>query len=325
MTNATAVVAKKPNRITGNLAQYGTVLALVGLILIFFAAKPGIFLTFNNVRNILFQVAILAIVAAAQTVVMVVGDFDLSVGSTGMLAGTISGQLMLLFQMPVPLAILVGILSGVLIGVLNGVMVAYLGISAFIATLAVYTSQGGLILLITGGSTIFGFPEGFNFLGQGKFLEIPLPVYFAILICLLLWWVLRYTTIGRRWYAVGGNSEVSRLSGVGVRRTRFLAFVVTSTVSAIAGILLVARLGSAAYGGDGLIMMYSVAAVFLGMTILKSGKANIGGSIIGVGIIGVLSNGMNILQVNSYLQQVITGIIIILAVTFSAIKNRGRQ
>jgi ribose transport system permease protein len=104
-----------------------------------------------------------------------------------------------------------------------------------------------------------------------------------------------------------------------------LAFVVTSTVSAIAGILLVARLGSAAYGGDGLIMMYSGAAVFLGMTILKSGKANIGGSIIGVGIIGVLSNGMNILQVNSYLQQVITGIIIILAVTFSAIKNRGRQ
>jgi len=305
------------------LLQSGTVVALILLIVFFFAMRPDVFLTFTNVRNILYQVSILAIIAGAQTVVMVVGDFDLSVGATSALAGAVTGAL-LIGGVPIPMAIIVGLIVGLLIGVANGLLIAYLRLSAFVATLATMTSVIGLAYLVTEGTTLFNFPAEFNNLGQGRFLEIPLPVYFAIVISVVLWLVLRFTTAGRRWYATGGNAEVSRLSGVNVKRARFIAFSVAGLVSAIGGILLAARLGSASavQGEDN--MMFSVAAVFLGMTVVRSGVANLGGTMVGVAIIGVMSNGLNILGVNAYVQQVLTGLIIIAAVTLSSLKTRER-
>ena len=301
------------------MLQGGTIVALVLLVLFFFLMRPDVFLTFVNVKNILYQVSILAIIAGAQTVVMVVGDFDLSVGATSALAGATAGAAML-GGWPVPAAIVLALIVGLLIGVL----VAYLNLSAFIATLAMMTSVVGLAFLVTQGTTLFNFPAEFNELGQGKLLEIPLPVYFAIVISVILWFVLRYTTLGRRWHAIGGSVEGSRLSGVNVRRARLLAFTIAGFVSAIGGILLAARLGSASavQGEDN--MMFSVAAVFLGMTILRSGAANLVGTMVGVAIIGVMSNGLNILGVNAYVQQVVTGIIIIAAVTLSSLKHRER-
>lgn len=304
--------------------QGGTIVALIALVLFFFAMRPDVFLGFLNVKNILFQVSILAIIAGAQTLTMVVGDFDLSVGATSSLAGAVTGALLMNGVMDMWPAIAVGLLVGIGIGLLNGLLIAYVNLSAFVATLAMMTSVVGLAFIVTDGTTIFKFPEEFNNLGQGKFLEIPLPVYIAVTITLILWAFLRFTTLGRAFYAVGGSTEVSRLSGVNVRRARLLAFTMAGGISALGGILLAARLGSASavQGGDN--MMYSVAAVFLGMTIIKSGMANIGGTMIGVGIIGVMSNGLNIIGVNSYIQQVVTGAIIILAVTLSALKNRER-
>lgn len=305
------------------MLQGGTIVALIALVLFFFLMRPDVFLTFVNVKNILYQVSILAIIAGAQTVVMVVGDFDLSVGATSALAGATAGAAML-GGMPVPAAIALALIVGLLIGLLNGVLVAYLNLSAFIATLAMMTSVVGLAFLVTQGTTLFNFPPEFNELGQGKLFEIPMPVYFAIIISVILWFVLRYTTLGRRWHAIGGSVEVSRLSGVNVRRARLLAFTIAGFVSAIGGILLAARLGSASavQGEDN--MMFSVAAVFLGMTIVRSGAANLVGTMVGVAIIGVMSNGLNILGVNAYVQQVVTGIIIIAAVTLSSLKHRER-
>jgi ribose transport system permease protein len=305
------------------LLASGTVLALVALIVFFFAMRPDIFLGFTNVRNILYQVAILAIIAGAQTIVMVVGDFDLSVAATSALAGAVASSMML-GGTPVPAAILVGLAVGLLVGLVNGVLVAYLNLSAFVATLATLTSVTGLAFLVTEGTTLFKMPAEFNNLGQGRFLQIPLPVFIAAGISLILWALLRYTTLGRRWYATGGNAEVSRLSGVNVRLARLLAFTVAGLVSAIGGILLAARLGSASavQGEDNL--LFSVAAVFLGMTVVRSGAANIMGTLVGVAIIGVMSNGLNILGVNSYVQQVVTGLIIIAAVTLSSLKTRER-
>ena len=206
----------------------------------------------------------------------------------------------------------------------NGLLIAYVNLSAFVATLATLTSVTGLAFIVTEGTTLFNLPPEFNNLGQGRFLEIPLPVFIAIGISVILWFVLRFTTLGRRWYATGGNVEVSRLSGVNVRRARLLAFTVAGFVSAIGGILLAARLGSASavQGEDNL--LFSVAAVFLGMTIVRSGAANLVGTMVGVAIIGVMSNGLNILGVNAYVQQVVTGLIIIAAVTLSSLKTRER-
>ncbi|MFL2000564.1 MULTISPECIES: ABC transporter permease [unclassified Microbacterium] len=313
-----------PRRSVGQtLLSSGTVLALVVLVVFFFAMRPDVFLTFTNVRNILYQVAILAIIAGAQSLVMVVGDFDLSVAATSALAGAVAASLML-GGMPVVLAILIALAVGLLIGIANGLLVAYLNLSAFVATLATLTSVTGLAYLVTEGTTLFNLPAEFNALGQGRFLEIPLPVFFAIAILLILWFVLKYTTLGRRWYATGGNVEVSRLSGVNVRRARLLAFAFAGLVSAVGGILLAARLGSASavQGEDNL--LFSVAAVFLGMTVIRSGAANIVGTVVGVAIIGVMSNGLNILGVNAYVQQVVTGLIIIAAVTLSSFKSRER-
>lgn len=222
------------------------------------------------------------------------------------------------------IAIAVALIVGLLVGVINGALVAYLNLSAFVATLATLTSVTGLAFLVTDGTTLFNLPPEFNFLGQGRFLEIPLPVFIAIGISAILWFFLKFTTLGRRWYAIGGNAEVSRLSGINVKRARLLAFAVAGLVSAIAGVLLAARLGSASavQGEDNL--LFSVAAVFLGMTIVRSGAANIVGTMVGVGIIGVMSNGLNILGVNAYVQQVVTGLIIIAAVTLSSFKTRER-
>jgi ribose transport system permease protein len=307
----------------GRLLQGGTILALVLLILFFLAMRPDVFLSFTNVRNILYQVAILAIIAVAQTIVMVVGDFDLSVGATSALAGAVAGAMMT-DGMPIGVAIVVALLVGLGVGVANGLLIAYARLSAFVATLATMTSVTGLAYLFTGGTTLFNFPKSFNALGQGRWLQIPFPVYFALIIAVLFWLVLRYTTLGRRWYAVGGSTEVARLSGVNVKRARLVAFSLAGLISGVGGVLLAARLGSASaeQGVDN--MMFSVAAVFLGMTILRSGVANLGGTMVGVAIIGVLSNGLNILGVNSYVQQVVTGLIIIAAVVLSALRHRER-
>jgi ribose transport system permease protein len=305
------------------LLQGGTVVALVVLIVFFFAMRPDVFLTFVNVKNILFQVSILAIIAGAQTVVMVVGDFDLSVGATSSLAGAVAASLMLTGT-PIWPAMLIAMLVGLLVGLVNGVLIAYVNLSAFVATLATMTSVVGLAYLVTKGTTLFSLPPEFNEFGQGRLLQIPLPVYIAIVISAILWVVLRFTTIGRSWHAVGGNVEVSRLSGVNVRRARMLAFSIAGLISAVGGILLAARLGSASavQGGDN--MMFSVAAVFLGMTVIRSGRANLVGTMVGVAIIGVMSNGLNILGVNAYVQQVVTGLIIIAAVTLSSLRTRSR-
>ncbi len=320
--DANDTVAVPRRSVCQTLLASGTVLALVALIVFFFAMRPDVFLSFTNVRNILYQVAILAIIAGAQTIVMVVGDFDLSVAATAALAGAVSASMML-SGTPVTLAILVGLLVGLVIGLANGALVAYLNLSAFVATLATLTSVTGLAFIVTAGTTLFNLPPEFNNLGQGRILQIPLPVFIAIALTVILWAVLKYTTLGRRWYATGGNAEVSRLSGVNVRRARLLAFTVAGLISAFGGILLAARLGSASavQGSDNL--LFSVAAVFLGMTVVRSGAANIPGTMVGVAIIGVMSNGLNILGVNSYVQQVVTGLIIIAAVTLSGLKTRA--
>ncbi|TFD59654.1 ABC transporter permease [Cryobacterium sp. Hh7] len=305
------------------LLQGGTGIALVVLITFFTIMRPDVFLGFGNVRNILEQIAILTIIAAAQTVVMVVGDFDLSVGTTATLSGATAAALMIAGT-PIPLAILAALAVGTLVGMVNGFLVAYMKLSAFVATLATMTTVGGLAFIATDGTTLYGMPEAFFILGQSRPLGIPMPIFFAIAVAVVIWLVLKFTTIGRRWYAVGGNAEVARLSGVNVQRSKFLAFTVAGFASAIGGIILVSRLASASAASANNYMLLAVAAVFLGMTILKSGQANLGGTLVGVAIIGVMNNGLNILGVNTYYQQVFTGLIIIAAVTLSAFKARDR-
>lgn len=304
------------------LRTYGTFFGFVIMVAVFAALRPTIFLSLNNLRNITEQVAILAIVASGMTIVMAAGDFDLSVGTLASLCGVIVADL-LIKGMDVGPSIGIALAVGAVAGALNGLLVAYAGLSAFVATLATMTAYRGLSLWYTGGSTLFsGLDEAFRPIGQGATGSIPNAVLIMVGVLVLAWFLLEQTTLGRRLYAIGGNAEAAFLAGINVRRLRMVAFICSGIGAAIAGIVLTSRLFSAHPTAGEPLMLNSIAAVFLGMTMFREGEAHVPGALFGVLILGVLSNGLNILQVNSYLQIVLTGVIIILAVLVSGLARR---
>ncbi len=306
------------------LRAYGTFAGLLALFVTFALLRPGVFLSVNNLRNITEQVAILAIVATAMTVVMVVGDFDLSVGTLASLCGVVVADLLIRGFGLWP-SIAVGLAVGLLAGMLNGLLVAYAGLSAFVATLATMTAFRGLSLWYTGGATLFsGIDESFRFIGQGMTGPVPNSVWLMLAVVAVTWFLMEQTAFGRRLYAVGGNPEASFLAGLHVRRLRLAAFLYSGLGAAIAGIVLTSRLFSAHPTAGEPLMLTSIAAVFLGMTMFREGEAHVPGTLFGVLLLGVLNNGLNILHVNSYIQNVLTGAIIVLAVLLSGISRRQR-
>ncbi len=306
------------------LRSYGTFLGLLAMLAVFSLLRPGIFLSVNNLRNITEQVAILSIVATAMTVVMVVGDFDLSVGTLASLCGVVVAD-MLIRGLGLWPSIGVALGVGALAGLLNGFLVAYAGLSAFVATLATMTAFRGLALWYTDGATLFsGMDESFRPIGQGMTGPVPNSVWIMLAVLGVTWFLMEQTTLGRRLYAVGGNPEASFLAGINVRRLRLIAFVYSGLGAALAGIVLTSRLFSAHPTAGEPLMLTSIAAVFLGMTMFREGEAHVPGTFFGVLLLGVMNNGLNILRVNSYIQSVLTGVIIILAVLVSGLSRRER-
>ena len=304
------------------LRTYGTFFGFVIMVAVFAALRPTIFLSLNNLRNITEQVAILAIVAGGMTIVMAAGDFDLSVGTLASLCGVIVADL-LIKGLDVGPSIAIALAVGAVAGAFNGLLVAYAGLSAFVATLATMTAYRGLSIWYTGGSTLFsGLNEAFRPIGQGATGSIPNAVLIMVGVLVLAWFLLEQTTLGRRLYAIGSNAEAAFLAGINVRLLRMVAFVCSGIGAAIAGIVLTSRLFSAHPTAGEPLMLNAIAAVFLGMTMFREGEAHVPGALFGVLILGVLSNGLNLLQVNSYLQIVLTGVIIILAVLVSGLARR---
>ena len=304
------------------LRTYGTFAGFLVMIAIFAALRPSIFLSINNLRNITEQVAILAIVSTTMTVVMVVGDFDLSVGTLASLCGVVVADLLIHEAGLVPsIAVALGV--GALAGALNGLLVAYAGLSAFVVTLATMTAFRGLALWYTDGATLFsGIDEAFRPIGQGSTGPLPNSVLIMLAVLGLAWYVMEQTTLGRRLYAIGGNPEAAFLAGINVRRLRLIAFICSGLGAALAGIVLTSRLFSAHPTAGEPLMLTSIAAVFLGMTMFREGEAHVPGTLFGVLLLGVMSNGLNILQVDSYIQNVLTGAIIVLAVLVSGLSRR---
>lgn len=314
--------------ISRGLRAFGTLLGFLVIVVVFWSQKPTTFMTVGNWLNITQQVSILGVIAFAMTVVMSLGDFDLSVGTMASLAGIIAA---ILFQQgqPIIVAVTAALGAGVVGGILNGFLVSYVGISAFVATLGSLTVFGGLALYISGGSTIFGraIPKDFSAFGNGGIpigsFSLPNLTLLALVVLALVWVVMEQTVFGRRLYAIGGNREAARLGGVRVKSLRLLAFVVTGIGAAVAGLMLASRLASAnPKQGDGM-MLNAIAAVFLGMTMSEEGEPHVLGTLLGVLILGVLANGLTQMNIDSYIQQMLTGGIIILAVTLSSLSRRG--
>ena len=301
-----------------------SVLGILLLICLVFALGSEEFLTASNFINVALQTSIIAIVAIGMSFVIFTAGIDLSVGSVMALSGALAAGVAVRFGMDTYIGISIGLAAGVIIGAINGLLIIKGGIPPFVATLSMLAIARGLTLVYTEGRPIAGLDERFIYWGTGQILGIPLPVIIMIVIAIIAHIVTRYTPFGLHVYSTGGNEETTRLAGISPDRIKMAVYMISGFLAALGGILLTARLWSAqpnaAVGWE----LDAIAAPVLGGTSLFGGVGSIGGTVIGAFIIGVLSNGLNLMGVPSYYQQVIKGLVLILAVTVDLINKRRR-
>lgn len=294
------------------LSQYGA-LVVLALLLLGMSMSSKEFATVGNLTNVARQVSINAVISAGMTFVIITAGIDLSVGSLVALAGCV-GMIVLNWTDSSIIGVMAGIALAGLSGAVTGAIVAWTRIPAFIVTLAGLTILRGLALIITGGSPIIKFEGGFRFLGQGVLWGLPVPVLIMGAVMLAMHIVLTRTAFGAHVYAVGGNEEASRLSGINVAITKLRVYTIGGLLTGLAGMILMGRLSSAQPNtGEGF-ELDAIAAVIIGGTSLMGGRGTIWGTLVGAMVIGILNNGFNLMAVDAHYQLVAKGVIILLAV-----------
>jgi ribose transport system permease protein len=306
-------------------STWGPVIAFVLLIVVFGALRPDTFLSSGNIFSILNNQAVLAIVACGLTLVLLGGEFDLSIAAVMTFAGALSAGLVAKQGMSPLLAIAVVLVIGALIGVANGVLVTVFRVPALIATLAVATILEGLTLWYTNGETIFaGLSGTYTGVGRWSFGQLQAPVVYLAVVGFMLWVLLNYTVPGRYLHALGSNRAAARISGIHVGRYLVMAFVVAGVCAAFAGVLQTARNGSATPTAGAPFLLPAFAAAFLGSTALRRGQFHIVGTVFGVYLIATGSAGFIILGAPFYTQQLFSGAVLLLATMGSRFLSRGR-
>jgi ribose transport system permease protein len=294
--------------------QFGTLFGLIFLSLVLWALTPH-FMTVSNLLNVAQQTTLVAIVAAGMTFVIITAGIDLSVGSVLAFSGVVMASL-LQKGAPVAVAMLAGVVAGCCCGALNGLLITVGKLPPFISTLGMMSVARGAALVFTEGRPISGFSERFRWIATGELFHIPVPVIVMLLVYLVAHFVLTQTKLGRYTYAIGGNEEAAVLSGVNVRFHKTLVYGVCGALSGLAAILLTARLNSAQPIAGMMYELDAIAATVIGGTSLAGGEGTIFGTLIGALIIGVLRNGLNLLDISSFVQQIVIGAVIIIAVLF---------
>ncbi len=319
----TTVTDTRPQRaMFASWLRRGMVVIILLVLVVFFSLSTDRFLQGRNLVNILVQNAPVIVVAVGMTLTMLTAGIDLSVGSVAALAGAVSAGLIVNNGLPVGVGMLGGLVVGALVGALNGVLIVYGKLPPFVATLSTLGIARGLTLVYTEGRPISGMGEAYTYWGSGRIAEVPVPVIVAGVVVLLAYLMLTRTRFGLYIYAIGGGEETSRLAGVPVTRVKIAAYVLSGLLAGLAGLLLTARLWSAqpqvAVGFE----LDAIAAAVLGGISLFGGVGSVLGAVIGALIVGVLGNGMNLLRVASYPQQVIQGIVLVLAVAVDMYTKR---
>jgi ribose transport system permease protein len=303
------------------LARYGTLASLAALLIVFSLARSDVFPTVDNLLNIMNQVSILGTMAFGLTVCLVMGLFDLSIAAMATLGGYVATFLLVQYPdtISVPLAVLISLAIAGAIGVFNGLIVSYLGISAFIATLATGSIITGAMLGISNSKTIItGIPDEFLAIGQGSVFGVSNPILIMLAIGVILWLLLEHTQFGRHLYAIGGSAEASRLSGIAVKRYAPIALAICAGCAGLGGLIAASVLGAGRPQGVGdTYLLNAFAAVFIGASSLRPGKFHIIGTFIGVMLIGVINNGLSVMGVPTYWQYIVQGVLLIIAL-FSA-------
>ncbi|KTR05505.1 ribose ABC transporter permease [Aureimonas ureilytica] len=300
----------------GNLIHSPLVLPLAGLIVVscLMGLASDNFFTVSNLLNVLRQVAVVAVLAVGMTFVILTGGIDLSVGAVMALVGTISAGLIVHSGLPAEVALPIGLVLGLAIGLLNGFLVAWGRMPAIIVTLATMGMARGLGLIYSGGYPISGLPSWISWFGIGRIGILPVPVVIMLVIYALAFVLLQRTAFGRHVYALGGNETAAQLSGVKTRRVKLAVYAISGLTSAFAAVILTGRLMSGQPNAGVGFELDAIAAVVLGGTAISGGRGLILGTLIGAVLLGILNNGLNLMGINPYLQDVIKGGIILLAI-----------
>jgi ribose/xylose/arabinose/galactoside ABC-type transport system permease subunit len=303
--------------------QFGTLLGLVGLCIVLWILTPY-FLTVSNLLNVAQQTSINAIIAVGMTFVIITAGIDLSVGSVLAFSGVVLASA-LQSGIPMPIALLVGLLVGLLSGIVNGLLITYGRLPPFIATLGMMSVARGAALLYTQGRPISGFSERFRYLATGELFHIPSPVITMVVIYVAAHFLLTRTKMGRYTYAIGGNEEAAILSGVNVKFHKTMVYGLGGMLSGLAAIILTARLNSAQPIAGFVYELDAIAATVIGGTSLMGGEGTIFGTLVGALIMGVLRNGLNLLGVSSFIQQIVIGSVIIASVLMDMALKKQRK
>jgi ribose/xylose/arabinose/galactoside ABC-type transport system permease subunit len=300
---------------------------LIPLVLLWIAlsiAAPR-FLTWVNLSNLSVQFAIIGTLAIGTTAIIICREIDLSIGAIEGSCAVIGAIMLVNFGLPWPLALIGAIVSGALIGQVNGWLVTGIGIPSFVATLGVLGIVSGGALVISDGQTIYGFPEAYQWIGQGSLFGIRAPMLICLVLLVVMHFMLRHTRVGLGFYAVGGNEKAAELVGISVRRIKTLAFVVSGACAGLAGVISSARLDSANPTLGTLDLLDAIAAVVIGGASLMGGSGTILGTATGVLLIVTIRNGLTLLGVNPFYQQTIVGSIIVLAAVLGHLEEKRRK
>lgn len=310
----------KNKNIIQYLQDYGSFIALIFLVIVIGAISPD-FRTVNNFLSLLRQSAINGLIAFGMTCVILTGGIDLSVGSVLALTSIICAHTIKI-GLPAPLSMLIALIFGIILGTISGLMVTKSRLQPFIATLITMTGYRGLTMILSGGKPISRLGNNLllNQIGKGSFLGIPIPVWILIIFFAIFLFILKKTVLGRQIYATGSNAKAAELAGININNIKLIVYAVSGFMASLSGLILVSRLGSAQPTLGSGYELDAIAAVALGGTSMTGGRGKITGTLIGILIIAVLNNGLNIIGVSSYYQDVVKALVIFLAV----ISDRNR-
>ena len=306
------------------LRESGILLGLIGLCLILAIFRPA-FANDYNIFIVIRQTSFVGIVALGQTLVLLTGGIDLSVGFIGGLAGILTSLMMTGLSMPAAAAVAAGLCVGAFFGVLNGLMISRVKVNPFLTTLASGEIFAGSILVITGGYPVLNLPASFQSIGQGTMAGVPMPAVFFVVCGLLLAYVLGNTSFGRGIYAIGGNRAAARLVGIRVERIITIVYLLSGFLAAFGGILFTSRMSSGQPTTGANWVMPCITAAIIGGTSLSGGEGSILGTVLGALFMGVLANGIVHMDISPYWERIIIGLVVVLAVVIDVLRTRKRS
>ncbi|WP_325176678.1 ABC transporter permease subunit [Paenibacillus alkalitolerans] len=329
MSEPVVLTEKKPKakggrfKPTALLSRFGMLFILIGLMILMSLLSPT-FLTSDNLLNIVRQMSVVGIVAIGVTFIIITTGIDLSSGSVIALTSVVVATLAHPGEYPLLITILAGLGVGMLTGVINGTIIAKGKIAPFIVTLGMMTAARGAALMYTGGRPIGNLSDPFKFIGQGSIAGIPVPILIFFFVAFISYLLLNKTKFGTYIYAIGGNEQAAIIAGINVEKYKIMLYGFAGLLTSVAGIILTSRIASGQPTAGTMYELDAIAAAVIGGTSLAGGVGTIGGTVIGALIIGVMNNGLDLLGVSSYLQQILKGAIIVVAVFIDSRKNKRK-